>query len=344
MRGPKMHPVLGICLVLATIVPSALGQEPEEPALRQLERALKRGWLDVGLLLQVVVDAQDTRTFSGQNGVSIANARVSLSGDLDRGFGYFFQGSFADDAKLLDGRVSYEPTRGPGWDLGLFKAPFSAEFLTSAASIDFVNRSQVVTALAPGRSAGLQARGAFADRRVGWAAGLFNGNRGAAGNDNDRFLRAGRVTFEPRAARRSDGDRLLVGINAAASEDADYSAGGFFTAFAGRRSLVGIDARWTRSKWLLATEVIRARLTPLVGPRTEPDGLHLTAGYATSPRTQVLLRWDTFSADDGSADSDWVVLGLNFWPTGASELQVNFVHPVEGIHEDQILVNAQIAF
>ena len=70
----------------------------------------------------------------------------------------------------------YKVTPAVRIDVGQFKSPFSYEFLTPSQSIDFVNRSQVVTALAPGRQLGAQIGFEWSEGRYGARVGVFNGN------------------------------------------------------------------------------------------------------------------------------------------------------------------------
>ena len=128
--------------IIATALLSSSSAIAAEPTYERLQETTKRGWLDVGLLLQVVADAQPDRTAAGQNGFSLANARVSLGGELDGGFGYFVQGNLVRSPSLLDGRLSYRYRERHRVDVGLFKAPFSAELLVPASTIDFVDRSR----------------------------------------------------------------------------------------------------------------------------------------------------------------------------------------------------------
>jgi len=70
-------------------------------------------------------------------------------GNIDKKFSYFFQFDFTKSSAVLDAKLRYQYSTAFGIDAGLFKAPFSREYLTYAADIDFINRSQVVSTLAP---------------------------------------------------------------------------------------------------------------------------------------------------------------------------------------------------
>ena len=328
-------------------------QEGEEPLLEELRGMVKSEAFSVGALFQFVGDFQADRSFPGQNGFSVANMRFRISGSLDRGFGYLFQTSFGS---ILDARMSWHVARGLTLDGGRFKTPFSAEFLTPASSIDFVNRSQAVSVLAPGRQVGVQARGDLGSEggsSFGYALGVFNGNQGdVTGNDDDRFLYAGRVTWRiPMESPGGAGGALELGASASASGDATevgVAEGGSFS-FSGVDALFGGDVRLTRGPWLLSAELLVGDTDEApVRPSPRPWGYHGTVGFMVTDNSQMLVRWDSFDADiPDLADDDprLLVLGYNLWPTLATELQVNAVIPVDGPGDDpQLLVNAQVAF
>lgn len=335
--------------VLASAAVSTPGHAQQEPLYDELSRMFKRDYLSLGVLLQTVADFQIDRTFPGSNGFNISNFRLALYGELDQRFGYFLQTNFASSPAILDARMYYRFSPQFAVDAGQFKAPFSYEFLTSAASIDFVNRSQVVTALAPGRQIGIQLRTANAAQTVGFNLGAFNGNGTRPnGNDSDNLLYAARL-YGHRAAERSDGTQTVldVGVNAAFSNDELSTFGsGFVTGFAGDRAILGADARVRHGRYLLSGEIIYAALDPDVGAERDPWGLHATVGYMFTDKIQGLVRWDGFEPDNGAGRSDWIILGFNAWPTVVTEFQVNYIVDTDNAAPDhhQLLINFQFGF
>lgn len=346
----KRWMVIAVLSILAPLnTASALDGQDEEPLFEQLSATFKKEYLSFGALLQTVGDFQIDRSFSGNNGFSIANFRLSVAGELDQGFGYFLQANFVSSTSILDASMYYKPSDDLAVEIGLFKAPFSKEFLTLAASIDFVNRSQVVSALAPGRQIGVQITGWLAQRFIRYSFGLFNGNGFAANNNDDNnFLYAGRVTIFPGISNEAGAtEKAEFGLNIAVSEDENTTlGGGFLSDFSGVRFLLGGDFRWSQDHWLLAGEAIYARLNPDFGTTTHPFGFHATVGFMLRPKTQVVLRWDGLEADGIRADSHLIIVGLNHWPTQATEFQVNYIIPTSdgGIDNNQVLINAQLGF
>jgi hypothetical protein len=277
--------LVGVLLLLSPA--PAPAQQGNEPIYEQLVDMFKRDYLSLGVLLQTVGDFQIDRTFSGSNGFNIANFRLSLSGELDQQFGYFLQTNFTGSPSILDASMYYRFSQQLAVDVGQFKAPFSYEFLTSAASIDFVNRSQVVTALAPGRQIGIQLRAINSARTVGFSIGAFNGNGTRPnGNDSDNLLYAARL-YGSRTVEAGDESYMKIdlGINAAFSDDELSSFGnGFVTAFTGDRAVLGADARITLGSYLLSTEVVYASLNPNVGQNRDPWGCRPRLGICSQTR------------------------------------------------------------
>ena len=324
-------------ILLFLLIGSAIDAQ-DEPLGEALKENFKKSYLSVGMLLQTVGDFQGERTVAGNNGFNISNFRLSLRGELDRGFAYFVQANFIASPAILDARLSYRLSPGFTLDAGQFKVPFSKEFLTTADAIDFVNRSQVVAALVPGRDIGVQLRSELAGPAVTATLGGFNGNRSETNNnDNGEFLYAGRLALAP-----SSGS-LELGVNAAYSRDRNATVAG--ESFRGKRFLAGGDIRWQEGPVLLAGEYIYASLKSS-GAEINPAGFHATAGYMVAQNQQLLFRFDSFRPDGQSADSDQVIFGYNLWPTSLSEVQVNYiVNPDDNeLKHHQVLLNFQVAF
>lgn len=333
----------GVLIFLLGVVSPLAAQTDGEPKLDDLREHFQKDYLSVGILFQTVADFQADRTFAGNNGFSVANMRVKLFGELDHGFGYFLQANFISSPAMLDANMSYRFSPRMTLVGGLSKSPFSAEFLTGADAIDFVNRSQVVSALAPGRQIGVQLKTQPADRFT-FDIGLFNGNGFAPnGNDDDSFLAAARIQHQ------TDPDapaNLTLGLNIAFSDDSNVSLLGLPGGFSGTRVLEGGDVRFTLDRWLISSEVIAGQLDPDGPGDFKAWGAHSTIGYTLTEKIQGLFRLDWFESDDLGIDSQLLVFGLNWWPTGATELQFNYIVDADdaALDHHQLLINAQVAF
>ena len=331
----------------------------EEPLLDALDDQLKNDYFELGLFLQGVADFQPER-LSGVNGFQLAKARLSAQGTLDSGWGYKLQSDFSRDVSLLDALVSYRFTDWLGAQAGLFKAPFSYEYLVSSKRIPFVGRSQVINNLAPKRQVGVTLTTTPAPG-ITLQGGLFNGNgRTAVVNDNNRFLYTGRLEVTP---QRAPVEALTLGTSVAYNDRSNlyerndgtivYAAdpGALTDAEAvGSTLLLGGDVHARQGSWLAGAEFIYGRLTERGRPEDRaPLGHYVTVGYTlpTHAFQQVLLRWDTFTPDAGdAASSDLLVAGYTLRPTSFIEMQFNYAVSADdpAFDNHQLLADIQIAW
>jgi hypothetical protein len=340
---------LALALALAfALSMSSTAAADEEPLFDELKRRYQSAPLKFGALVQAVGLYAVGDSTQPNDGFGLANFRLSLGGKLDESWGYFLQASFIKRPAILDAAIRYKRWSAAQFEIGAMKAPFSAEFLTSAARIDFVSRSQVITALAPGRQVGLQVKG-MSSRGLGYAVGVVNGNGVSIANDDSQLMTVVRGTYSWSNSNASRRD-LEAGINAYHSRDTDAPIGvpitGAFIAegFSGERVAAGADIRLAVDRWLFASELVVSRFDPRGGARVEPYGYYVTMGFHMAENTQLLVRWDSFAGDGVIEDSDLVVLGLNYWPTTPTEVQLNAVFPTTGSRDPRFLVNVQVAF
>ena len=322
--------------------------QPKNEHLLQSEKEKILHW---GLVVQSVADFQGERTQPGQNGFSIATVRLNARGVLGEKFGYFVQTDFTRSVPLLDAKIYLEWRPECRLDVGVFKAPFSKEYLTSVASIDFVNRSQIVSAFSLGRQIGFQMSGRTAGEVLSWQAGVFNGNGfGANANDDGRFLYAARVAIFPRIfSENNNKDQLEIGVNAATSRDSHVSiGGGLIPGYSGKRNLLGGDIRLMYGRLLVAGEYIQIKLEADTGDDHHPSGFYGTVGYTVSNSLQALIRWDRFDSENllaNGSKADLFILGLNLTPVSMVGVQLNYI--IYGNDEDfkhhQFLMNTQVS-
>lgn len=327
-------------VVLATLLFSGVAspisaQQDPEPVLEQVRRLFNSEGLSLGFLLQAVadpgIDDDPAR-------ITVPNARLRVYGQLDKGFGYKLQTNHAGTATLLDAQVTWSPGSELTIAAGRFKAPFSREFLIYGGSIDFVNRSRVVSRLAPNRQMGVQAAGRI-NEIVSWTVGGFTG---ANNSTSDESL-IGVVRLEGSGIEVGEGT-LAVGANLAGGREDAIGARQLGPAFTGDGILYGADARFVSGPLMLAGEYIRGEWEPDVGVTdVESDGFYFTAGYMVQEMRQILLRWDRFEAPGAIEGDDVLVFGFNAWPTAATEIQVNWQVPLKDSSElHKVLVNFQV--
>lgn len=335
------------CTFILIILQSSISaQNSDEPLYDEFKGIFNKKYLNIGALLQVGGDFQYDRTI-GTNGFNISNFRLNVSGEFDKGIGYFLQTSFINSPVILDAKIYYTIVNELTFDVGLFKTPFSREFLLAASNIDFVNRSQVVTSLAANRQIGVQARGLITGTDIKYSVGVFNGNKFSVNaNDNNNFMYAGRLSYNPvlNSSGKSN-NSLEIAINAAQSNDKNVNIPSINSSFSGKRLLFGGDTRFNWNEWFISGEAIYGNLKKDDGVELKPFGYQGTIGYLFLENFQTLLRWDSYKIDTTLDPTDKIIIGLNYWPSRISEFQFNYIIPTKSaIKNHQILLNAQISF
>jgi hypothetical protein len=299
---------------------------------------LSGGRATLGLQLQATADVwgDPSAPGTGTNGFNVARARVKVRGDVGRGVSYTLQTELTSGVSVLDARIRYRAAPALFVDGGLYKAPFSAEFLRSSGALDYIERARVVNRLAPNRQIGAMVGGRAGD--FSYRLGAFNGNgRTLTGNDDAAMLYVARAAYRPALGVET----ARIGANVAYSDrDTD--------GFTGRRLLVGVDARLKAGRWLVSTERIDGFFDPAAGAAFDRGGMHVTAGYDVVPdRHQVLLRWDTVTADFADDRTDWA-LGYTATVNEIVRLQATYriptVGPTTGWDGHNLSLLAQVDF
>lgn len=291
----------------------------------------------VGALLQFTGDFQEDRTFPGDNGFRIDNARVRVLGSLPGGIAYSIQ---TNRGSLLEARATLPLGSGFAADLGLYKPPLSGEFLQSSHSLDLVSRAQVVRTVIEGRDVGAQLRldrGALEVR-----AGVFNGSGDPGGNVEGGYHSAARAEFRHRG---TGGDTLRVGGFVARNGDpAALSGEGLDSRFLALRTLVGGDVRWSLRGWFGTVEWMSGESDADVAAK--PSGGQVTLGYRPVPGSEVVARWDRVDPDlPGVPPSELLVAGVGHRPTRELRLQAGAMIPLEGPAEGvRFLLRTQLYF
>src|SRR6476620_11297227 len=193
---------------------------PEKPPLFVLQRGSEIK-LVLGGFIQVNFEDSDAFAFNGNFGQSaiddrfrLRRARVNLTGDFAEQFDFKVEGDFGQNDGTNNNRTAFSATdiwlnwhQFPAAQIkaGQYKAPFGLEQLTPDTRLFLTERSQVTSALTPERQVGLQIWGKpFANvlpeqkDLLTYSAGIFNGNgRNNAVNDNDQYMYAARIEFQP---------------------------------------------------------------------------------------------------------------------------------------------------
>lgn len=316
---------------------SLSAQQGQTSLIERFRQHYQTEYLHLNFLFQTVFEYQSERINDSNNGFILENMRMGISGRLDQKWCYQALVNFVQEPALLDANLSYHLTKTLKLKAGRFKAPFSKEYLTSAASIDFVNRSQIVSNLAPGRQVGFQMSGLFLHPSLSFYIGIFNGNSDELkSNDNQSFLYAGRVSFI--TGSTDGGDRFEMGVNVARSKDDELDMNDLF--FSGIRQLVGGDIRLNVCSLLFAGEYIYADFE---GKHIQ--GYYTTIGFSLTKKSQILLRYDSMDNETLPESTNLFILGFNLNPTDVIGLQFNYIFNEDFLRfkYNQVLINLQMS-
>jgi phosphate-selective porin len=186
--------------------------------------------------------------------------------------------------------------------LGQFKAPFGLQELTSSGNQEFVDRSIASVEFAPSRQQGAMLYGATEEKKFGYEVGVFNGNgRNKPENDNDKYLVAARIHFDPNGEYKlsetavDHPDTANWTIGAAWQTNTEDAAGDF-----DETSVEGFFALKYKRLFVLA-DYYQRTLETAMGD-VDSDGAIAQVGYFFVPRKfEVALR---FSQVDPDTDAD----------------------------------------
>jgi phosphate-selective porin OprO and OprP len=355
---------------------SALG-EGKTPAI-DVKAAGKEATLQLGGLIQAqadFLDRGDSRWGSDNDRFYLRRARVNASGTfleyVDFKIELELSGSLGEAsslrAALTDGYVNYNRLDWANFKFGQFKTPFGYEQLSSDTKLYTIERSLPNDRLTQGRQLGVQAWGNVLDKRLSYAAGIFNGN-GAnnSGNDNDSFLFAERLSGVPwRGKLCQKESNIELGLNGYLSDDKSVGGLGDFgfdstptTAgndgiFAGYRRGAGADAQFHAGPFDLAAEYLWTRFEPqnrLPATAVEAQGWYLQGAYSIIPKLQAVVKFETLDLArnlDGDSTDIWT-FGLNYYLKGHDvKLQLNYLlydAPGQPDNRQKILMRFQTLF
>jgi hypothetical protein len=270
------------------------------------------------------------------------NARLRIKGDAGARIGYFFQTELLRSPVVLDTRIRVSLTDRLTLDAGVFKTPFSREFLIFRGALPMAERSLVVDRLAPARQVGASLTLASAATSV--SAGVFNGNGGRTfSNDGDGLMGVARVE---RVTGSSESGTVRLGVNAALSRDQDAPSVGVISSFSGDRFVAGADVEFVRGGAYALLEVIAARLDPAPAATESeyPWGFFAVGGGQIATDHRLMGRLEYFEPDHGQRDSELLAGAAYFYSLNAFATLVGDVRvPVDDSDRTEFIVRLQLA-
>ena len=288
--------------------------------------------------LSAYTQVRYTHTDEDINEFRIRRARAELKGGILQKINYILQIDAVKSPVLLDAKVEITFSPYAKLTFGQFKVPFGLENLTSSSALDTINRSQTVENLCPSRDVGGQGRdiglalsGKFS--RIEYNLGIFNGEGSNRADTNEKKDLVARLGFSPF-------DFLTVSLS-------HYQ--GKSTLFGGDsvvdRDRTGVDIFLVHEQISIKGEYISAR-----DYRADRLGWYVQGGYYLVPgKIQAIVKYDSYDANrDIQGDrTDVITLGLNWFFSKMTKLQINYEHHTEGLtgnSENVVLAQFQAGF
>jgi phosphate-selective porin len=331
-------------------------------SLGTVKPAGKEPTLIIGGLLQVQADfgdRGDTRFGNDNDRFYLRRARINATGRLLEEFDFRLEGDFAGTlantsalrAQLTDGFINWNRYPEANIRMGQFKTPFGFEQLFSDPRLITIERSLVNDRLTLSRQLGVQVGGDLLEKRLSYAAGVFNGN-GANNNfnDDDSFLSTARLS-----GVLSQGKALTwsLGGNVFSSEDTSVAAADFGfdnNVFAGERVGTGFDTQLLAGRFELWAEHLSVDWEPSSGGKIGSEGWYVQGSYFFIPnRLQAVLKAESFDpvVEDRTEATEIGTAGLSWYLKGPDlKLLLNYLHFRQDGQDDQdkILTRIQVIF
>ncbi|MCW9705400.1 porin [Fodinibius salsisoli] len=337
-----LFPFALLLIVTATSV-YAQDQSKFNKQADKLQQHLKNDFFSLSFLVQGLADFRPERV-AGHNGFNINYGRFKLSGIFDNKFGYNLQATMLKSPSVIDANIYFKPISNLSIKTGLFKSPFTHEYLTGASSILFIDRSVVVNQLGTKRQLGIQVDTYTSNQRFRFTGGVFNGNNYGGNNNADgHFQYIGRA--EAYLGQNST-STAKVGVSISHEQkDTPATSGNLQSTFQGKQTLIGSYFSINQNKLLLDGEIIYGWMESPNDQEYNPYGYYFTAGYDVTPVSQLLLRWDSFSGESLTGDMDSIVAGFNYVPNKFTKLKLNYILPTDRAAEySNFLAAIQIGF
>jgi len=259
-------------------------------------------------------------------------ARLDVKGDINDNWNYEVYTEFAGTTKLLDAYTTYKIADFLKFTAGQFKVPFSLESLIADSQLEFIDRSQVVNALAGrssdvignqnGRDIGIQVTGSFAkvdDHYLfDYTLGVFNGAGYDVTTDNNNHKDiVGRFTIHPIKNLDISGD-FYDGQGNYGTPAKNYL-----------RNRGGFDARYVIGGLSLTAEYDKG--TDGIIKR---DGWYGQAAYFVVPkRLQLAAKYDTYDPNEVTANvrTEIYTGGINYYFNNWARFAINYLDRHEAV-------------
>jgi hypothetical protein len=336
-RSPRLSAAIAIALLLGA--PAAFAEKER----KTIEVDVSKGGLTVSsgetsfhlggymhLLYSGVdrerYDADDSGTGVGvedgySSSFSVRRARIEMKGTMYRNWlkyaiTYELSETLgSNDSKIKDVYLRFAKFDGAHLMAGQYKVPFSMQELTSDTRQQFVDRS-ITNVFAPARDQGVTVTGTFLEKkRLGYAAGVFNGSGDAIRQEDQGLLFVGRVWFDPfgefelvegtvDAGERHD---CHFGLAYRTGEVARFTKDDGIFQDPDDQTAVNFEAAWRWNRLAATAEYFvqtNEFANPVAAPDLDQEGWHAQIAVAAIPQKLELgLRFAMVDGDTGASNA-----------------------------------------
>lgn len=318
-------------------------------------------------------DAPDPRFAGIEDRFLLRRARLNVQGTFAEHFDYTLMADFGNNsisgktgysAQLADAFINWNRYDFANVKFGQFKTPFGYEQLLADTKILTVERSLPNDMLTLSRQIGLGVSGDLYDQRLGYSAGIFNGNGANNGfNDNGDFLYVARLNGTAYKGKWGKQNvSVNAGVNGYYSEDNALKIPGFGfdstpggtadNLFTGCRAGWAADLQFKLGPFALYGEYFQSRFDQAANATVDAAGWYTMATFDVLPkRLQAVGRFESFdpNTDAGGNRHEVWTAGLNYFIKGDDiKLSANYLFgdPPGGSSEfeGRFLTRVQIAF
>lgn len=331
--------------------------------LVDVKPAGKEPVLTVNGLVQVQGDFGDKGDSRGNanDRIRLRRIRFGAAGRFLEEFDFKVEGEYVGaSTTLTDGFINWSHFTWANVKAGQFKSPYGYEFLVADPKLYTIERTLGSDRLTLNRQIGAQLAGDFFEKRLSYAAGIFNGSGlNTTTNDNGKFLYMGRVSGVPWQGKLAgQAAKWTVGADGFTTKDNALSVAGDFgltgNLFTGKRQGVGIDSQFSFGGFDLWAEYLRVTYKPTDLKPTASfyaDAWYAQASYFVLPKTvQAVLKYDEFEPNSkrvGDAVGTYT-LGVNWFLKGDDlKLQCNYLicdMPAPTKTQRQLQLRTQVIF
>jgi phosphate-selective porin len=283
------------------------------------------------------------------NAFSLHRARLDVKGDISSRWNYEVYTEFAGTTKLLDAYTTYKIADFLKVSAGQYKIAFSLESLIGDSQLEFIDRTQVVNALAGrsgdvignqnGRDIGVWVSGNFAKinglNLFDYTVALYNGaGYDVTADNNNRKDVAVRLGIHPIRNLVISGDiyRGLANYGTPARNQS--------------RNRYGFDGRYTIGGLALQAEYDHG-----TDGIIQRNGWYGQASYFVLPKhLQLAARYDTYDPNEAATTkvrTNYYYYAVNYFFNDWTKLAVNYIdkhEPVTQVKNNLFEVQLQVAF